>query len=497
MATYQVDTADGHTYEVDTADEMGKAETFGRATVNNLPLGGQIGALGTQALGDNPEMGYSEALKQWNAKAAEAKADNPITYGAGAVIGAVAPLAIPGVGEAMASAPVTTGAALGAANAVGNTDIAQNPGEALKQGLEGATIGGATSGLISKMAPTPATLENAASNKAVQALNLRPGMLSHLEPEEVTDLGHFAREADLINGDTAERLAKASSLKQQIGAQIGDIGAGAHPSGDLTEFTNPLQDKAEESAKFFGAQGNADLNIYRQGIANLQNNGQTFDQLQALKSAYGEKAFNADHQVANAAAADVYGQIKQAMQKVIDGAPEEYKDSLHAYKNLSDIEMGLKKQLGAERAGGGGPGGFGILGAIRRMPGAARAVIGPLGVATGHPIVGVGAALPELTSPVTHTNVLASLAKNIDNITGSIKLTSIDSVTSHLLHTLNENPKSLGQFAQPLINAAKTGGAQGLAAQHYLLSQQYPEYNKMMMEQEPSDRSSPNEGAKE
>jgi hypothetical protein len=114
---------------------QGKLEAFGRAAVNNLPAGGQLGALGTAAIKNEP---YSQAMEEFNQKAAEAKAEHPVAYGAGAVTGSLAPLAIPGVGEAMAAAPVATGAGLGALNAVGNTDITQNPGEALKQAGEGA-----------------------------------------------------------------------------------------------------------------------------------------------------------------------------------------------------------------------------------------------------------------------------------------------------------------------------------------------------------------------
>ena len=98
-------------------------ESFGRAAINNLPAGGQLGALGTAALKGTD---YSQGMHEFNQKAAEAKAEHPIAYRAGAIAGTAAPLAIPGVGEAMAAAPAATGAGLGALNAIGNTDIAQN-----------------------------------------------------------------------------------------------------------------------------------------------------------------------------------------------------------------------------------------------------------------------------------------------------------------------------------------------------------------------------------
>src|ERR1700686_2519167 len=80
-------------------------ESFGRGAANNVPLAPQ--AISALSPGD-----YSPNLAQWNQKAAAAKATNPVSYGAGAVTGAIAPLAIPVVGEAMEAAPMATNAAL-------------------------------------------------------------------------------------------------------------------------------------------------------------------------------------------------------------------------------------------------------------------------------------------------------------------------------------------------------------------------------------------------
>src|ERR1035438_4738899 len=90
-----------------------KLESFGRGVENNFPLANQAIAAGSAALGDKD---YSQNLAEQNQAISASKAANPISYGAGAVTGAVAPAFIPGVGEAMAAAPMASGAALGAAN---------------------------------------------------------------------------------------------------------------------------------------------------------------------------------------------------------------------------------------------------------------------------------------------------------------------------------------------------------------------------------------------
>ena len=399
-------------------------ESFGRGAANNFPLAPQ--AIAGLSKGD-----YSTNLADWNQKAATAKEANPVSYGAGAVTGAAAPLLIPGVGEAMEAAPLASGAALGAANAVSNTDLLKNPGEAAKQAVIGGGIGAGTAGLLGKIMPSVNGVENLANTEAVKTLNLRPGMLSHLEPDEVKDLGNLARELDLVNGDTASRVAKVQDLKGQLGQQIGSMGAGNMPSGDLTDFTTPLQEKAAELSKLYAPEAKSDMNWYLHGAKDIQQNGTTFDGLQRLKTYYGDKAFDANHQVQNQAAADVYGKIRDAMKNMIDGSPAEYQDAMTGYKHLGDIESGLTKQLGQERSGGtSGPGGFGIMGMVRRLPAAVRYPLGAAAVGTGHGIIGAGAFMPEISNAALHSNVLGAAAKALPAATQGMNQELNDYLTS-------------------------------------------------------------------
>lgn len=475
MATYQVETDQG-TYQVETEDGPSSAESAGRAFVNNLPLGGQIGALGTEAMSDKPT-DYSSSLQEWNQKAGEAKAAHPVAYGAGAVGGAVAPALIPGVGEL----GIAGNAMMGAAYGIGNTDLTKDPMNIAKQAGIGAAVGGAAGAVGEALAGKAPALEDMASNKAAKTLGLRSGMLGHLEPEEVTDIGNFAREADLVHGDTASRLAKATDLKNQVGAQIGDMGAGSLPSGDLTDFINPLHDKASELSNMYAPEAKTEMNWYLNGAKDIQQNGTTFDGLQKLKEYYGNKAFNADHEVVNQAAADVYGQIKGAMKSMISGAPEEYQQAMTGYKNLSDIETGLTRQLGQERAGMTGGGGGMLASQVRKLPGAMRAVVGPAAVTMGHPMLGIAAAIPELTSAANHSGILGTAAQALPKLSQMATNGSIDAVTSKLFNKIQTNPQSLGKFSAPLMQAAQSGGSQGLAATHFILANRYPEYNEMML----------------
>ena len=476
----------------------GKLESAARGFVNNLPAGGQLGALGTALLKSEDD---STGMADWNQAAQEAKATNPVSYGVGAVGGALAPLAIPAVGEALATAPVATGAALGAANAVGNTDITQNPGEALKQGLGGAVVGGATAGLAGRLMPAAETFENAASRKAVQTVPFRAGLFKNSTQDEITNLGQKMRYVwDVVNGSTPEKLEKAETYLSEYGSQIGEGRAAATPVGDITAYLNPLHDKLDAADAFVARGGETipaggalsdtakQAEIYRTGIKELQSAGTDIEGLQKIKESFADKAFNDVHEVNPSkavadAAADVWSTARDIMKAHIEQQEPGYGEAMANYSQLSDVKWALEKQLDAETRGSGGPGGFGILGAIRRMPAPMRAIIGPIGLMTGHPIVGVGAALPELTSSVTHTNVLGAVANQLEPATRGLQLASTDAVSSYLLNTLTTNPKKLGRYAQPLMQAAQKGGSDGLAALHFIFSLQYSDYNQMMLEQ--------------
>lgn len=465
--------------------QPGKLESFGRAAINNLPFGGQIGALGTSALKDE---GYSQALAEWNAKAKEAKEVNPISYGAGAFTGAVAPLAIPGVGGAMTAAPITTGAALGAAGAVGNIDIAQQPGEALKQAALGAGIGGVTSGLLGRIGPKAENLENYASKEAFKSFELNPKMAGKLAPEEVITQGAMARKQGLMSGNLEARLANVSGLKQQVGDQIGALKAFDAPVGDLTEFIEPLHEKMQQAATVYGPTETAEAGVYKQGIDNL-NRAQTYGELQNLKTEYGRRAFDATHQVKSTpgaqALADVHSSIKDAMKAIAKNSQHE--DILHQYTVLGDMEMGIEKQLGTERAvsgGGMGVGGHGLHSIIRQVPGISNpktaVPIGAAAAAMGHPVLGGAMALHSLLNePAKRASLAGGLAKAQPYLAGGIKAVGIDAMVTNLL----QNPQSYGRYSAPLMKAMQSGGKQGFAATSFVLRQQHPDLNDMMLQQ--------------
>jgi hypothetical protein len=411
MSTYQVETTGG-TYQVETDDapETSVQGAVGRGALDAIPFGTKGAAALQAGIGEGK---YEDYLKELDQLLATDKQQHPIAHATGEVAGSVAPFMVPGVGEALGAETLAgragIGAGIGALQGASNTredltspegmkDIAMSAGTGAVLNPAIGKIGDMLASGASHLAPK---LEEIANSKAVQAGNLRPGTLG-IPKEELQELGNTMRQLDVVQGSTSDRYAHAQDLLHQVGAQIGDIGAGSAPLKDPMPFAQNLIDEAEKSSKFFGPEGNADLNMYRQGAANLVHNGKTFDELQALKSAYGEKAFDANGEVSNPAAAKVYRQIKDAMKSVVGESPAEYQDLMKSYGQLKDITSGLKNQLQREQSTGTQVKGFGMAGKLGGMLTGGNVPLtigGAVALAPAHPFMALGLGSTLATNP--------------------------------------------------------------------------------------------------
>ncbi len=477
MATYEV-TTDGGTYEVETTDAPSELESFGRGAANNFPLAPQV-------IAGLSEGDYSQNLADWNQKAAEAKASNPKSYGAGAVTGALAPMAIPGVGAGLKASPIAGNALFGALNAVSNTDMAQHPEEAVKEAIKGGTIGAGMGKLGEMIMPSASKLTQIGQEQGIKSVGLRPGSL--VDDAHFEDMGKFLKNNDLIAGHLPERLAKVQALKQQYGDAIEQAGIGAAPLKDATPFTDPLQSKAEEMSKMYDPQFKAQANTYINGVKEIQQNGKDFAGLQKIKSIYGDRAFDADHKVIDKAAFDVWKQASDAMKSVIKDSPAEYQEAMNGYSHSLDIEQGLSKQLGLERSvsqGASGVGGHGLHSLLRQVPALHNPAVGiPAGIGLagmGHPVLGAALGVHSLMSnPQAKSATAYGMAKLAGGAQALVGMGGTAGMVSHFLN----NTSKYGKFAAPLSQAMQSGGTQGFAATSFVLRQQHPELNDIMMNQ--------------
>lgn len=331
-------------------------ESAGRGALNNFPLAKQAASALLPG-------GYSQNLADLSQKAGIAKAVNPISYGTGAIAGAVAPLAIPGVGEALEAAPMAGNALLGAANAVGDTDLSKNPLEALKQAGTGAVIGGTLGKILPSGEKAQEGLENFANKKLIQSMGAKPAELG-VSGETIQNMGNMAHELGLGAGSAEEKFNAAKDITQQIGKQIENLGEGKILRNSQP-FVQNLQGHIADSAQVLGEEGNPEIKMYQKAISNL-NPGKTFDQLQTLKNNYANRSFDAAGNIKDPVAFNIYKEISDAMESLASDHPE-YPELKQQYSQLMTLREGLERQLQNEQARGTQTHGIGMMG---RMGGA-------------------------------------------------------------------------------------------------------------------------------
>lgn len=472
MAKYQIQTSGG-TYEIETDEGAPAApsvppaapqsglESFGRAAVNNLPLGGQIGAAGT-AFANSED--YQKALADWNAKAAAGKAQNPKSYGAGAVAGTVAPLAIPGVGEM----GLAGDAALGAAYGAGNTDLTNIP-EAAKDAAIGGVTGGALGAVGKAASGALDTVGQYAGrfgeNQAIKALGGSGGQIRDLGIPESRALARRATENyGLLDADMGPigREETVQAMKQQAGHDIGDIreaaGAAPHPSDVEAQIRANLGDKYT-SGVYKGEAGGFEKAL--EDIRNLQN--PTF-------ADYAQKASDLNHYAAGNkltqatnAETDVANQLSHLNDKgITDTLPDmadQYADTKGTFQDMKNLEPMIERGESRSMASRGANTLFEQGKKFTEEIGAHK-VAARMGMAAGDTLQGAS------DSGAINKGAMATT----------------NGVVSTIMSKIQTAPQSLGKYAAPLMQAAQ-GGPQGIAATHYVLSLQHPEYNKMWQDQ--------------
>ncbi len=334
--------------------------------------------------------------------------------------------------------------------------------------------------------PSAAKLEQIGQEQGVKSIGLRPGSL--VDDAHFDDMGKFIHQHDLTSGHLPERLAKVQELKQQYGQAIEGAGAGTAPLTDFAPFTEKLQAKAEEMSKMYDPQFKAQANTYMNGVKEIQQNGKDFAGLQKIKSAYGDRAFDADHKVVDKAAFDVWKAASDAMKSIIKDSPEEYQAAMKGYSHSMDIEAGLAKQLGIERSvsqGSSGVGGHGLHSLIRQVPLLHNPAVGiPAGIGlglAGHGVLGAALAAHSLMS---NPQAKSATAYGAAKIAGSAQNLVSMGGTAGMVHHFINNTASYGKFAAPLSQAMQSGGTQGFAATSFVLRQQHPELNDIMMQRE-------------
>ena len=499
------------------ADETSILGAAGRGAAGMIPLGEQAIA-GITSLAENEP--YLKARQDLQKEIQTDIEQHPVARLAGQAAGVVAPAILTGgasAPETLAEA-ATKGAAIGtgfgAGNAIDTLAGGGTKGQAVTNlalgtalGAAGGAAGQQIAGAVEKLSPA---LEKYAANKAAQAVGMGAKELGNMTPEELQATGRMLLDKGIVRqgATTQEMFDAAKNLQNQYGDQIGQIGNTSEEMGlvanptqaienlnllkqDAEQFANPDERKAAIWYKkgMADIQAMANKNVAEEGGAPYV----TFDQIQRLKKAYGNSAFE-NGAVANPAAANIYGELDDTLQTMVKKAqtapnlPNDLKEALGGYSTMYPITTGLQDVLGRERAGGVAPRGFGMMGKLMgQLPGQSNPAINALTtlglVGAGHPMWALGASTASLSNPRFMATAAQNLAGALPKAGAAASQIGAQIGGEESKSSLNLEHPDMAPWRQIFTKNASTaqdaGGIQKAnAVTDFVLSQRDPAYAK-------------------
>ncbi len=431
MAIYHVET-DGGTYQVETDDgpETSALGAAGRGALDAIPFGTKGAAKVQEAVSGQPGT-YDKYLSELDALLSADKSQHPVAHYGGEVAGTIAPLAIPGVGEALGAESLAgragIGAGLGALQGASSnrnpdsmvSDIAKGAGiGAVAQPVVGA-LGDAVSGAASKVAESKLG-SRAGATLFAQTNGLNPMALRKLaqaageDPEAAVNAmadklqaivpDHYYSPTSSINDKYAILHQIKEHAGQVIGAARDEASTQALPEADLA--IQDLMGKAENWQDIANPEGADHLKNAAAMLQAAKNKGVlNFDNLHAIKSKVGE-GFNNPNNV-KPGTSDIYATLSKHLDDALERMapsnpkidPAEFADAKAKYALTSKLMPLMMRGAGRE-----------VNSAM--APIKALGAIGSIGF--GHPLGALGLdakAVQELGAPELPAN-LGMMAKN-------------------------------------------------------------------------------------
>lgn len=504
---------------VDDWEEIGAepvAETPSVSTLESAIRGGVqgvpfIGSFADEAEGAvralSQRIPYSEGRAQAREAFKAAQEANPITYGgaqvAGGVLGAV-PRLVPGVGAAFGAleggiyglgaseADLTQGDITGAISDAGTGAAI---GAAVPLAFAGAgkaigKLGDVSSEALGRVAPRLAgRLQDFAEVQSARAQGLERGTLKKLGEKKVKEIGRFGLDAidpltgkPIVSGfaSTDDMIARNLNIQKESGEAIGEIAEQIDRSGFRGFSPTAAAEKVEsELGSFYRDPLNrSETNLLENALESIRMRGENnigLQEAQELKKTLA-KAANWKNNVAptekERLARQIYGTVSGMVDEATDKGAEalqnpallsEFLDS----KKLFGASKGAEELLTNKRAREAGNKMFGLTDTIIGAGGIGSTV------ATGG--LGAGATIGILG------------AKKLGEKYGAQNMARS---SDYLAKKVMSIPKLSSKYGKVLQDAAARGET-SLAATHYILQQQDPEYREQMLEKgyEPSSGS--------
>lgn len=386
-------------FELDKPEDAGGAlEASARGALRNLPFGQQVAAAIAPVNPLSEKRTYSEEIKHLTEAAEASKAAHPGAYGAGAVAGTLAPLAIPAAGAALKAAPIIGNAALAAVQSQSDTDLTAPTMQNAKDAAIAGTIGGAVGAIGKGLTAVAPSAEDIAAGSTAAGIGTTPrkllasGFMGKNPQADLADLGGWINRAGpggkpLINlaDKPGEILSKVQGVHDDAGAQIGALIGRIAPDTPIpaSGITSKLRVVADELNIISPESEKKVLNLIGK-INNLQGEGRLdFDNLYKLKGLAWKAAKNDENVI------PAYGVIADHINGMVDefgaqiGDPTVragYEFAKNNYKNASRL-LPILRYAEAREIASGPLGNAGLLGLFG---------LGA-GVASGNPVAGAAA----------------------------------------------------------------------------------------------------------
>lgn len=443
---------------------------------------------------------YTAIRDRIRSKYKAAQEANPMTYGVGELGGAAAPAiaatllsggtAAPAAGAGLSAtaarmlAPATIrgAAALGGAAGLGygESDLARGDvlGTAKDVGT-GAAVGGgigtAARGLGGIAKALPKLGQQTSELSAFHGLGLRGAPLEKMGVSGGRKIAATALEGQKALGgksimtpfsNTTRMLQNANAVNESAGQRIGiilkqldDAGVQGPNVGNLRGQLEQLMGEIREVAPNMGAGA---IKQYEMALADIANLGDrpSFTQLGRLKKAIGDLTYKHGSALeSKGGLQDAYNVVRNELDNAVElgtakihkpGLSQQYQKAKNVYHDTDIMIESLNKKniretgnnfFNLTSVGGAGIGSF-----VGGLPGM---------IAGGMAVKGAQAYGPQIAARSTRW------------------------IGGQLAKIVAENPSMLGKYAQTLAQAARRGSQQ-LAAAHFVLQQNDPEYRKLM-----------------
>lgn len=293
-------------------------------------------------------------------------------------------------------------------------------------------------------------------DQAFKALGRRlPGMTA----EDMRSMGRNANDMGLLDHDMGPmgRKETVDAMNSQAGMDIGDIRQQAAANGPIRtgqQMADAIRERLGDEYKPGGTNYDQTGALERE-LQNIQQMPSTdpSDFAERASDMY-SKAKGKGYAVPTNVDTDVAGNLAHINDEDIAGALPDQADQYGMLKQTFGDTADMQKVIErGEQRSIGRPGSHTMLEAGGKF-------------------------LDELGAHKIGAKTGFAAESALNGASQAIRPIGIAGITSSIMSKIQTDPQSLGRYAAPLMQAAQ-GGPQGIAATHYVLSLQHPDYNKM------------------